>query len=98
MGDCAFDHLGLLTYIAVLLAKCVGDRQEDAPKTGPSLHVVRREVSAAVKRAPVGHKKAGERPAALSADCLHGNLIAAVDIRTLITVDLDGDEALIDYF
>src|SRR6185312_2116380 len=65
-------------------------------KTGSALHVMRREVSTAIKRASIGREEAGQGPAALSSDGLHRNLIAAVDVEALVAINLNGDETLVD--
>jgi hypothetical protein len=58
--------------------------------------ILRREVGAAVERLAIGGEESSERPSALSADGLHGGLVSAIDIGTLVAVDFHGDEMLID--
>src|SRR5947199_4559770 len=82
--DRTLDHLCLLEHIAILLVISVGDRQQHAPKTRTSGVIIRRKVSAAIKRTSVGCEKAGERPATLARNRLHRDLIAAVDVGALI--------------
>ena len=57
--------------------------------------VVGRKVSAAVKRLAVGSEKRGKRPAALSADGADRDLVAAVDVGTLVAIHLHRHEMLI---
>src|SRR5437016_8188539 len=58
--------------------------------------VARREIGAAIKRFALRCEKGGKRPSTLAADSLHCRLIAAVHVRALVTVDLDGDKMLVD--
>src|SRR5690348_4294268 len=96
MRNRTFNHLCLLQHVAVFIAKGVRDGKQHPSKTGSALHVMRREVSTAIKRASIGREEAGQRPAALSSDGLHRNLIAAVDVGALVAINLNGDETLVD--
>src|SRR5947208_8142414 len=58
--------------------------------------VARREIGAAIKRFALWGEKSRKGPSTLAADGLHRRLIAAVDVRTFVTVDLDGDKMLVD--
>src|SRR4051812_15505989 len=96
MSNRTFNHLRLLHHVAVFIAKGVGDGKQHTSKTGSALHVVRGKVGTAVKRAPIWREKTGQRPATLSSNGLHCDLIAAVDVRALVTVNFDRDETIVD--
>src|SRR3954453_4859383 len=96
MSNRTFNHLRLLHHVAVFIAKGVGDGKQHASKTGSALHVLRGKVGTAVKWAPVGREKTGQRPAALSSNGLHRDLVAAVDVRALVTINFYGNETIID--
>ena len=49
----------------------------------------------AIKRLAVGSKKRGQWPSTLPTDRTDGNLITAVDIRTLVAIHLHVNELLI---
>ena len=57
--------------------------------------IVGRKISSSVKRLAIGCKKSRERPPPLSAHRADRGLIAAVNIRTLISIHLHRDEVLI---
>src|SRR6266566_4986398 len=92
----AFDHRRLLDHIPMLLFVRIRNAQQYAPETRPPIMILRRKVRPAIKRLPIRREKCRERPSALPAHRLHGGLVTAIDIRTLIAVHLDGDEMLID--
>src|SRR5215469_6256460 len=75
---------------------CLSDGQQNALETGTSEMIIRRKVGAAEEWATIGSKKRGERPATLSADCRNRGLVSAIDIRTLVAINLHGDELVID--
>ena len=56
---------GFIDFFAAR-AKRFGHGRENAAETGPAARIVGRKIRAAEKRAPIGQKKSGERPAALS--------------------------------
>src|SRR5947209_4322774 len=74
----SLDQLCLLGNVAILLMVGIGDRQQHAAKAGAAVVLFGRKVSPAVKRLSVWSEECGERPAALSAEGLHGNLVSAV--------------------
>src|SRR5690348_8513325 len=80
----------------MLLAIGFGEHGENAPESRPPIMVLWREVSSAEKWPAVGSEKCGQRPAALSADCLNGCLVSAVHVGTLVAIDLYSDEVVID--
>ncbi len=63
---------------------------------GQAAHRLAREISAAVERLPVGREEDRERPAALPGQRLHSFLVAAVDLRPVVPVHLDGHEVAVD--
>src|SRR6266851_7225652 len=91
----SLDQLCLLGHVAILLMVGIGDRQQHAAKAGAAVVLIGRKVSSAVKRFSVRGKECRERPAALSAEGLHGNLVAAVNVWPFVAVHLDGNEALV---
>src|SRR5579864_2327320 len=96
MRNGAFNQLGLLAHVAILLAVCVRNRHQHSAETGATIVVVGREIGSPIKRLSVRSEKGSKRPAALPADGLNCNLITAVNIGTFVAIDLNGDEALID--
>src|SRR5271167_1309555 len=90
------DHLRLLDDVAVLFFVRAGDAQQDAAEAGTPVTIVGWEIRAAVERLAIGSEKGGERPSALPADGLHRNLITAVNVGTLVAIDLHRDEVLVD--
>src|SRR6185312_16359042 len=60
-----------------------------------SLIILRRKICSRIKRLAFRSKKRRKRPAALSADGLHRRLVAAVHVRALVAINLDGDEMLV---
>jgi len=44
---------------------------------------------------PSGVRKRRQRPATLSADSLHRGLVAAIHVRALVAINLDGDEMFV---
>src|SRR6267154_4123442 len=81
-----------------LIAIRIGHSQQDAAKTGPAALIVRRKISAPIKRLAVWKQEAGKRPTALSGEGANGGLVACVDIRSLVAVNLHGDEMLVNDF
>ncbi len=74
----------------------IGQRQQHALEARAAIAVFTGEVGAREKGAAVGSENRGERPTALAADGLHRCLVARVDVRALVAINLDGDEMLID--
>src|SRR5271166_2053820 len=79
----------------MLFGVSIGNAQQHAPKTWTTITILGWEVCAAIKRLPVGCKKRRQRPSALPAYRLHGSLIAAVNVRTLVAIHLHRDEMLV---
>src|SRR5579884_3540231 len=96
MCNCAHNVLRRLDYIAVLAAIGLRQRKEHALKTRTPILITWRKVRSAVVRPALRGQKCGERPSTLSADCIHGNLVTTVDIGSLVAVNLDGYEILVD--
>ena len=94
--DRTLDHLGLLHHVVVFFVIGIRDRKQHALEAGTSVVIVRRKISSTVKRLAVGSEESRQRPAALSADRTDGDLVAAVDVGTLVAIDLHGDETLVD--
>ena len=80
-------------HAIALFAVRTRDFHQHPVKSRPSIGIIiRREVGAAEEHLAVRRQKGGEGPAALPAQRLHGPLVARVDIRTLVAIDLDADE------
>src|SRR5690242_7905643 len=88
LRDRVLDHGRLLDDIPVFLFVSVGDTEQHATEAGTSVSFIRREIRASIKRLTVGSEKRSQRPSALSAHSLHRSLVTAIDIRTLIAIDL----------
>src|SRR5262249_18521165 len=86
----------LLADIPMFFLVGVGNAQQRGPEPRTSIVFLRREVRPAIERLAVGSEKGGEGPSALSAHGLHGGLIAAINVGSLITIHLHRDEMLID--
>ena len=94
--DRTLDHLCLLEHIAILLVISVGDRQQHALEAWPAPVLRGRKIRASEERLAIGGQEGRQRPAALPADGLHRRLVTAVYVGPLVTVNLYGDEALVD--
>src|SRR3989454_2385767 len=78
-------------------AKGAGDLHQYPPGSrAPILVVVRREIRSAEEDFAVRRQKRGQRPAALATQRLNGSLVASIDVRPLIPIDLDADEVAIE--
>src|SRR5579863_97193 len=95
VGNGALDQFGLFDHVLVLFVIGIRDREQYTLEAGTSIMVVRREISSTVERFAVGSKKRRQRPATLPADRTDGDLIAAIDVGTLVAVYLYGDEMLV---
>src|SRR5258706_14276577 len=51
-------------HFAAPVTETRGDRFEDTAESGPTHGIFRRKIRSTKKRAPIGEKKSGERPAA----------------------------------
>ena len=91
----ALYHLRLLHHVAMFFLVSVGNADQDALEARSPVTVVRRKISAAVKRLAIGSEKCGERPSALPADHADRSLVAAVDVWTLVAIHLHRNEVLI---
>src|SRR5215831_19126258 len=80
----------------MFLAIRVGDGRQHTLEAGSAIVIVGREVGSAVKRLAVGGEKCSQRPSALAGDGTDSDLVAAVDVGTLVTIDFHGDETLVD--
>src|SRR2546423_4784884 len=89
------NHARLLSDICLFFMKCLRDGQQYALESWAAPVVLRRKVSATVKRLAIGREKCGERPAALPADRRYRRLVAAIYVRSLVAVHLHRDEILI---
>src|SRR6267154_689801 len=81
-----------------LIAIRIGHSQQDAAKTGPAALIVRRKISAPIKRFAVRKQEAGKRPTTLSGEGANGGLVACVNIRPLVAVNFYGYEMLVNDF
>src|SRR5450755_3113783 len=88
LRDRVFYHGRLFDHVAIFFFVGVGDTQQNSPKTGTPVAIARGKISSAVKGLAVWSEKRGEWPSALAADGLHGSLVAAVDVWTLVAIDL----------
>ena len=70
-------------------------RRAPARQLGMPWRGSRREVGAGVERHAVGRQERVQRPAAVAGHRLHGVHVDRVDVRALLAVDLDADEALV---
>src|SRR5271163_336201 len=84
--DRAFDHLRLFHYVAIFLVIGGGDRKQHAPETGTSIAVCRRKIRSAIKGLAIGSKKRGKWPSALPGERGDRQLVAAVNIWTLVPI------------
>src|SRR5689334_1188514 len=96
MRYCSFDHSCLFDDVSIFFAISIRNGHQHPPKTGAAIVVIGRKIRAAIKRLTVRREKRGQRPSALSADCLHGDLIAAVNVGALVAINLYCYEALVD--
>src|ERR1700692_4945941 len=95
LRDSALHHLRLFDHVAILLLVSIGDADQYALEAGPPVAVRRRKIRPAVKRLAIGCKKSRERPPTLPAHRADRGLIAAVNVRTLISIHFYRNEMLI---
>jgi hypothetical protein len=93
--DCAHEHVGLLLEIVPAAPVRLGDGLEHLREARHPVARLRREVRPAVERPPVRRQEDGHRPAAVPRHGDDGVHVEAVDVRPLLAVDLDRDEALV---
>src|SRR4029077_3430488 len=84
LASCAVEHfrlghrvrerIGGALQIGPLVGIRIGDRQQDAPETGPPSLLARGEIRAAIKRFAIRKEKAGQRPSALTGKGADGGL------------------------
>src|SRR5882762_2728666 len=84
--------------VRALIAIGIRHSQQNTSKTGPPALIVGRKIGAAVKRLAVRKQETGKRPTALSGEGANGGLVACIDIRPLVAVDLHSDEMLVNDF
>src|SRR5436305_1992561 len=96
MRDGSHYAFGRLHNLPIFFFVCAGDALQHALEAWTPPVVVRRKICAAEKWAAVRSEERGERPSTLSADGLNCGLVSAVHVRTLIAIDFDGNEILID--
>ena len=96
VGQHVHGFVGRLQHLVAALAIGVGNCQQDLLETGTSPLIVGRKVGSTVKRMAIGSEKDGQRPAAGAGDGRDCKLIAAVDVRPLVAIDLHRDEFAID--
>src|SRR5258708_31876434 len=96
LADRARHALGGFEHVSMFFLVSLGQRQQNALEAGTPLMIVWRKIRTAVEGLAFRSKKRGKRPATLSADGLHRRLVTAVHVRTLVAVDFDGDEILVD--
>src|SRR6266481_2302914 len=92
------ERFGGAFQFGAFVAERIGDGEKHAPETGAVHLVFGREIGAAEKRFAVGEKESGERPAALFGNRADGGLVAGIHIGTLVAVDFDGHETVVDDF
>ena len=98
IGEHVHGLVGGLQHFIATVAIGLGNRQQDLLETGPPVSIDGREVGSAVKRLAIGREKDGERPTAGAGDGRDRKLVTAVDIGTLVAIDLHRDEFAIDDF
>src|SRR3989442_9565351 len=78
-------------------AEGAGDLHQHPPESrAPILVVVRREIRSAEEDFAVRRQKRRQRPAALATQRLDRALVASIDVRPLIPIDLDAHEVAIE--
>ena len=75
------------------LAPGVGDPLQHLTERRHAVRRLRREVGARVERTSVGGEEGGQRPPSVSVDGLYRVHVDPVEVRPLLPVDLDRDEA-----
>ena len=78
-----------------LVSPRLRDPQEERPEPRPAVAVLRREVGPGEEGLPVRQEEGRERPAAASRRELDGGHVDVVDVGSLLAVDLDRDEVLV---
>src|SRR2546422_6290716 len=91
------DPARVARYAVTFFAEGAGDLHQYPPESrAPILVVVRREIRSAEEDFAVRRQKRRQRPAALATQRLNGSLVASIDVRPLIPIDLDADEVAIE--
>jgi hypothetical protein len=83
---------GCLFHLGPAIAVPGGNGFENATKARPAHGVVRREIGAAEKRASIGEKKSGQRPAALPRNRADRSLVTRVHVGPFVAVHFHRNE------
>ena len=98
LGDGVGKRIRGALELGALAAIRFGDGEQQAAETGAAHLIFGRKIRAAEKRAAVGQKKTGQRPAALSGDGADGRLVARVDVGAFVAIHFDGNKIVADDF
>src|ERR1700686_2091495 len=84
----ALNHSRLLKHLFLFVAISRGDGKQHALETRPPITIGGREVGATIKWFAIGSEKRSKWPSPLACKRRYRDLIAAVNIRTLVAIDL----------
>ena len=95
-GDPLGDAPSTRLHFLAACAPDLGQPLQHGPESCAAAAVLGRKVGAAEERATVRCEPGAERPAAVSAHELHGRHVDIIEVGTLLPVDLDGDELVVE--
>ena len=89
VGERSHEAVGFTQNVVAPLFVSVGDGQQDLGETRAPVGIDGREVGSAIEGLAFTGEEGGEGPSALAGDGGNGGLVAAVDVGTLVAIDLD---------
>ena len=95
LRELAADRVSGVHDVLAALAPGRVDGLEEAGEAGTSVGILRWEIGAPEEGLAVRRQEERHGPAALAGEGLHGGHVDAVDVGTLLAVDLDVDEVLV---
>src|SRR5258708_3092379 len=90
------ERIGRSLQVSALVAKRIRDGHQNAAESRTATLIFRRKIGAAEKRLAIWEQKSRERPTPLAGERADRRLIAGIDIRAFVAIDLYGDKILVD--
>src|SRR5260370_11300199 len=90
------ERIGRSLQVSALVAKRIRDGHQNAAESRTATLIFRRKIGAAEKRLAIWEQKSRERPTPLAGERADRRLIAGIDIRAFVAINLYGDKILVD--